>query len=98
MNDGSDDEGDISDGSNRRSRRRIEPMQSKLTFAPSIVLELQLRVQLKILQIPYGSYTSFTDALRIVEILYGSFTDPLDPSAEAVASAGRQQSNWNVDK
>ena len=36
MNDGSDDEGDISDGSNRRSHRRIEPVQSKLTFAPSI--------------------------------------------------------------
>jgi hypothetical protein len=28
MNDGSDDEGDISDGSNRRSRRRIESTQS----------------------------------------------------------------------
>ena len=36
MNDGSDDEGDISDGSNRRSRRQIESTQSKLTFAPSI--------------------------------------------------------------
>ena len=36
MNDGSDDEGDVSDGSNRRCGRRIEPMQSKLTFAPSI--------------------------------------------------------------
>ena len=36
MNDGSDDEGDISDGSNRRSRQRIESTQSKLTFAPSI--------------------------------------------------------------
>ena len=36
MNDGSDDEGDISDGSNRRSRRQIESTQSKLTFAPLI--------------------------------------------------------------
>jgi hypothetical protein len=51
------------------------------------VLELQLRGQLQIL------YGSFTDPINPLRILYGS----LDPSAEAVASAGRQQSYWNID-
>jgi hypothetical protein len=42
INNESNNESDISDSSNRRSRRRIEPMQSKLTFAlfikPSIAI------------------------------------------------------------
>jgi hypothetical protein len=36
MNNRSNDEGDISDGSNRRSRQQIEPIQGNLAFAPFI--------------------------------------------------------------
>ena len=76
-------------------------MLSRISMTPSqqsLLLELQLRGQLRILRILF----------RILQTIYGyfrSFMDPSNPSAHsaeaiasAVVSAGRQQSNRNVDK
>jgi hypothetical protein len=68
-------------------KQRLKAIDIRKTELPTYLALVPL--------VPFVGITA-TDPITTLRILYGSY-ESVDPTAEALASAGRQQCYWNKD-